>query len=106
MFIATYGKLLKTRFYRKKGKLCVFFGKVLHSSFASRDYVCINTEDPTLVIIMPPQSLLDKYFGEIKFGDQASICQICQNLLPPIFSAIRYNYIIGEKVNEHKYKIF
>ena len=31
-------------------------------------------------------------FGELKFGDQASIYQIRQNLLPPIFFAIRYYY--------------
>ena len=52
--------------------------------------MCINTEDPTLVIITPPHLLRGKNFGELKFGDQASIHQICQNLLPPIFSAILY----------------
>ena len=90
MFIATYSKLLEMRFYRKRGKLHVFFGKVPHSSFALRGHVCINTEVPTLVMITPLHLLRGKNFGELKFGDQASICQ---NLLPPIFSAIQYSYM-------------
>ena len=65
-----------------------FFGKVLHSLFASHGHMCIITEDPTFVIIT--HSLRGKNFGALKFGDQASICQIRQNLLPPIFSTIRY----------------
>ena len=32
MFIATYGKLLETRFYKKRGKLRLFFGKVLEDT--------------------------------------------------------------------------
>ena len=71
------------------------FGKVPHSSFASRGHVCINSENPTLVIITPPHSLRSNNFGALKFDDQASIRQIRQNLLPPIFSAIRYIHEFG-----------
>ena len=63
-----YGKLLKMRFFRKRGKLRIFFGKVPHSPFTLRGHVCINTEDPTLVIIMPPHSIQGKNFGALKFG--------------------------------------
>ena len=72
-----------------EGSSAFFFGKVPHSSFALCDQVCINTKDPTLVIITPLHSFRGKNFGKPKFGDQASICQIRQNLLPPIFSAIQ-----------------
>ena len=101
MPIATYGELFKMRFYRKRGKLCIFFGKVPHSSFASRGHVCINTEDPTLVITLPPHSLPGKNFGALKFGDQASIRQ---NLLPPIFSVIQYFLEILDKNTSHLFQ--
>ena len=49
--------------------------------------MCINTEDPTHVIYAPAFAP-EKIFGVLKFVDQASILQIHQFLLPPIF--LRY----------------
>ena len=91
MFIATYGKLSEMRFYRKWGKLCVFFGKVPHSSFASCGHVCAHQYRRLHHCNYYASTFASgQKFWCTKFGDQASIHQIHQNLLSPIFSTIRY----------------